>query len=93
MDQLYEKVCASREEIQRAGQDTTKSTLENMINLYRIVSFVLSVPGSNAFVERIFSPMTIKWLNSARTHLLVVALTGTVQHRADQKCTSNIYEL
>lgn len=76
MDQLYEEFCASREEIQKARQDTTKSTSEkwvavfqnlgkaNLINMFRIVSFVLSVPGSNAFVERIFSLMTIKWSDS-----------------------------
>ena len=76
MDQLYEEFCASREEIQKDGQDTTKSTSEkwvavfqnigkaNLINMFRIVSFVLSVPGSNAFVERIFSLMTIKWSDS-----------------------------
>lgn len=76
MDQLYEEFCASREEIQKARQDTTKSTSEkwvavfqnlgkaNLINMFRIVSFVLSVPGSNAFVERIFCLMTIKWSDS-----------------------------
>jgi hypothetical protein len=32
--------------------------------MFRVVSFVLSVPGSNAFVERIFSRMTIKWSDS-----------------------------
>ena len=32
----------------------------NLINMYRIVSFVLSVPDSNAFVEKIFCLMTIK---------------------------------
>ncbi|XP_078282406.1 uncharacterized protein LOC144608476 [Rhinoraja longicauda] len=76
MDQLYEEFCASREEIQKARQDTTKSTSEkwvavfqkmgkaNLINMFRIVSFVLSVPGSNAFVERVFSLMAIKWSDS-----------------------------
>ncbi|CDQ73355.1 unnamed protein product [Oncorhynchus mykiss] len=49
MDQLYEESCASREEIQKARQDTTKSTSEkgvavfqnlgkaNLINMFRIV--------------------------------------------------------
>ncbi|CDQ75440.1 unnamed protein product [Oncorhynchus mykiss] len=32
--------------------------------MFRIVSFVLSVLGSNSFVERIFSLMTIKWSDS-----------------------------
>lgn len=76
MDQLYEEFCASKEEIKKATQDTTKSTSEkwvtvfqilgkaNLINMFKIVSFVLSVPGSNAFVERIFSLMNIKWSDS-----------------------------
>lgn len=33
----------------------------NLTNLFQIVSLVLSVPGSNAFVERIFSLMGNKW--------------------------------
>lgn len=76
MDQLYEEFCASREEMQKATKDTNKSTSEkwvaifqnvrkaNMINMFRIVLFVLSVPGSNAFVERIFSLMNNKRSNS-----------------------------
>lgn len=76
MDQLHEEFCASQEEMQKARQDTTKSTDEkwasvfqkvrkvNLINMFRIISFVLSVPGSNAFVERIFSLMAIKWSDS-----------------------------
>ncbi|KAK0135426.1 hypothetical protein N1851_028718 [Merluccius polli] len=76
MDQLYEEFCASREEIQKATKDTTKPTCEKwvaifqkvgkdkMTNMFRIVSFVLSVPGSNAFVERIFSLMANKWSDS-----------------------------
>ena len=36
--------------------DKTKLT-----NIFHIVSFVLSIPASNAIVERIFSVMTAKW--------------------------------
>ena len=36
--------------------DKTKLT-----NIFRTVSFVLSIPASNAVVERIFSVMTAKW--------------------------------
>ena len=69
-DQLYEEFCTSWEEIQKARQDRTKSTDEkwaavfqkegkaNVITMFRIVPFVLSVPGLNGFVERIFS---FKW--------------------------------
>ena len=73
MDSLYEEFCASQEAIETARQDQQKSTSEkwvsvfhkvgkdNLTNLFQIVSFVLSVPGSNAFVERIFSHMANKW--------------------------------
>ena len=79
MDQLHEEFCASREVIQKATKDTTKSTSEkwvaifqnvgkdNMTNMFKIVSFVLSVPGSNAFVERIFSLMANKWWRKKET--------------------------
>jgi len=68
--------CASREEIETSRRDPTKSTSkkwmavfqkigkENLTNLFLIVSFVLSVPGSNAFVERIFSLMANKWTDA-----------------------------
>jgi len=36
----------------------------NLFNMFKIVLFVLSVPGSNAFVEKIFSLMNIKWSGS-----------------------------
>lgn len=61
-------------------QDTTKSTSEkwvavfqnkgkaNLTIMLKIVSFVLGVPESNAFVERIFSLMTIKWPDSRNRH-------------------------
>lgn len=36
----------------------------SLINTFRISSFVLSVPGSSAFVGRIFSPTTVQWSDS-----------------------------
>lgn len=95
MDHLYEEFCASREEIQTATKDTTKSTSEkwmsifqkvgkaNMTNMFKIVSYVLSVPGSNAFVERIFSLMTNKWSDSRNrcsTELIKNELLVTVNY-------------
>lgn len=65
MDQLKEEFCTRQKEVQKAKQDHTKSTikkwtavLENiwkpkLTSMFRIVAFVLSVPGLNAFVERI----------------------------------------
>uniref|UniRef100_H3AAR8 HAT C-terminal dimerisation domain-containing protein n=1 Tax=Latimeria chalumnae TaxID=7897 RepID=H3AAR8_LATCH len=72
MDQLYEEFCTSRDVIETSRKDISKSVSEkwmdvfqkcgkeNLKNLFQIVSFVLSVPGSNAFVERIFL-MGNKW--------------------------------
>ena len=42
-----------------------------MINMFRIVSFVLSVPGSNAFVETILSLMTTKQSDSRNSAELI----------------------
>lgn len=87
MEKLYEEFCASQEAIERARQDPQKSTSEkwvsvfhevgkvNLTNLFQIVSFVLSVPGSNAFVERIFSHMAKQ----------VVRCKKSLQHKPDQK--------
>uniref|UniRef100_H3AQE5 HAT C-terminal dimerisation domain-containing protein n=1 Tax=Latimeria chalumnae TaxID=7897 RepID=H3AQE5_LATCH len=73
MDQLYEEFCTSRDVIETSRKDISKSVSENWMdvfqkcgkenlkNLFQIVSFVLSIPGSNAFVERIFSFMGNKW--------------------------------
>ena len=66
MDQLYEEFCASREEIQKATKDTTKSTSEKWVAIFQNVGkanmiLCLICPQrhtTNAFVERIFSLMT-----------------------------------
>lgn len=56
-------------EFQRTPSEKWAAIFQNvgeasMINMFRIVSFVLSVPGSNAFVERISSLMTEKCSDS-----------------------------
>lgn len=33
-------------------------------NLYKIVSFILSIPSSNCYTERIFSQMSMKWTDT-----------------------------
>lgn len=75
MDQLYKEFCASRGEIEEAKKDNSQSTSEKWMTVFQkkkkklgeenqIVSFVLNVPGSNAFVERIFLLMAIKLSDS-----------------------------
>ena len=39
----------------------SKTEESKLRNVFRIVSFVMSIPSSNVFTERIFSVMTIKW--------------------------------
>lgn len=60
MDQLYKEFCSRWEEIQRDRQDTTKSTSEKWMTQ----PTGCTVPGSVAFVERLFSLMTIKQSDS-----------------------------
>uniref|UniRef100_A0A8D8W711 HAT C-terminal dimerisation domain-containing protein n=1 Tax=Cacopsylla melanoneura TaxID=428564 RepID=A0A8D8W711_9HEMI len=36
-------------------------TLQNVQNVFKIVSFVMSIPSSNCYVERVFSQMNLKW--------------------------------
>lgn len=93
MDDLYEEFCISKDEIKKQSKDATKSTgekwvavfqsvgKEKMKNIFKIVSFILSVPGSNAFVERIFSLMSGKWCdarNGCSTELIKNELLVTV---------------
>lgn len=92
VEQLYKELCASWEEIHKAGQDTTESSglwqfsktqrKPTWSACWRLSHFFLSVPGSNAFTERILPLMTIKWSDSrnrcstkrnGNEHLWVVA--------------------
>lgn len=62
MGKLYEDFCASWGEEDKARQDASDKWMAsfqkirnaNLANMFQIVSFVLSVSGSYAFVERIF---------------------------------------
>jgi hypothetical protein len=72
MDALYDEFSTSKEALQRImlcdksvgekWQDLFKCmrAVPNT-NLFQLVSYVLSVPASNAFPERIFSLMNSKW--------------------------------
>ena len=61
--------------------------------LYRVVSYVLSLPGSNAFPERIFSLMNAKWRDD-RNRMSVELVKAELQVFANftQDC-QNFYSL
>ena len=48
------------------------------VNLLKIVSYVLSIPASNAFCERIFSLMNTKW-RSERNRATVELVSAELQ--------------
>lgn len=39
----------------------SSGTKENFKNIFQLVSYVLSIPPSNAYVEKVFSIMNQKW--------------------------------
>lgn len=58
------------------------------VNLFKVVSYVLSIPASNAFCERIFSLMNTKWRserNRATVELVCAELQVSVNF--SQSCT------
>uniref|UniRef100_A0A8D8YCU9 HAT C-terminal dimerisation domain-containing protein n=1 Tax=Cacopsylla melanoneura TaxID=428564 RepID=A0A8D8YCU9_9HEMI len=73
MDSLYEELQLVRECLELTVSDKNlgainkwekvinQFTKNQILNLFRIISFVLSIPSSNCFVERIFSQMSLKW--------------------------------
>ena len=73
MDSLYEEFQIVRECLELIVSDTNlgaikkwekvfnQFTRNQILNLFHIISFVLSIPSSNCFVERIFSQMSLKW--------------------------------
>ena len=74
VDDLYDKFSTHKEALQsiaessKQHQSVADKWVEFLIGcevvpsvLYHVVSYVLSLPGSNAFPERIFSLMNAKW--------------------------------
>lgn len=76
MDDLYSKSIRLKE-IQRQStnndkdfsekntadkwQHILKNACDNLPNIKRIISYLLSVPATSAFTERVFSVMNVKW--------------------------------
>lgn len=91
MDALYDEFSSSKEALQHIvkceksvgekWQDFFKCVTgvsESNPNLFQLVSFVLSVPASNAFPERIFSLMNSKW-RSDRNRMSVSLVKAELQ--------------
>lgn len=89
MDALYDEFSSSKEALQnivkcdkRVGekwQGFFKCVMDvPNANLFQLVSFVLSIPASNAFPERIFSLMNAKW-RSDRNRMSVSLVEAELQ--------------
>lgn len=87
IDALYDEFSANKDTLRRIvechktvahkWQDFFKSVTDAS-NLFQLVSFVLSVPASNAFPERTFSVMNSKW-RSDRNRLSVSTVAAELQ--------------
>ena len=76
-DKLYEELCALRKvcsELLCLTSDVSNRWVKFFATqqpedtqLLRLVSFVLSIPVSNANCERVFSIMNVLWINSRNT--------------------------
>lgn len=82
LNQLYNQISTSKSfaELSTAQkwQQVFKSD-DNFLNLYKVISFLLSIPATSAFTERVFSVMNSKWrdernkasLNLIKNELLI----------------------
>ena len=67
----------------RNGSSSSESAVKRSLLLYQLTCFrffsaALSVPGSNAFCERVFSLMNSKW-RAERNRALVVLIKSALQ--------------
>lgn len=75
MDELYSDILIVNEILQKLKdcpefqnfstgqkwQHIFKKSENNLKNIYKLIAFLLSIPATSAFTERIFSIMNIKW--------------------------------
>lgn len=59
-DQIYTEEFSNLSTAQK-WQEIFKNSENNFINLYKVISFLLSIPATSAFTERVFSLMNLKW--------------------------------
>jgi len=97
MDELYEEyssvsqhlqsICTDTEDDKRINCDVKWSTIvtkaepEKLPNLLKVIAFVMSIPSSNAAVERVFSIMGSKWSdtrNRCSTELIKAELQVSI---------------
>lgn len=106
LDDLYDELSTHKEALRSIAESSKpcQSVADKWVQfltacdvvppvLYRVVSYVLSLPGSNAFPERIFSLMNAKWRDD-RNRMSVELVKAELQVFANftQDC-QNFYSL
>lgn len=64
LNKIYNQICTSKgfAELSTAQKwQHVFNSEDNFLNLYKIISFLLSIPATSAFTERVFSVMNSKW--------------------------------
>jgi len=66
-------------------------TKENFKNIFLLVSYVLSIPSSNAYVERVFSMMNQKWSKERnRCHVELIKSELQISLNFPENCSDFI---
>jgi hypothetical protein len=96
VDSLYDEVCIVKTLLHNSPPKQQNSVAERWMeifqantelkNLFSLVSFVLSIPPSNAEVERIFSLMGLKW-DGCRNNCTVALIKAELQISVNFKLT------
>lgn len=60
-DQIYTSEGFAELSTAQKWQQIFNKTNDDFTNLYKLISFLLSIPATSAFTERVFSVMNIKW--------------------------------
>lgn len=78
-DQIYSSMGFAELSTAQKWQQVFNKTHDNFSNFYKVISFLLSIPATSAFTERVFSVMNSKWrdernkasLNLIKNELLI----------------------
>ena len=103
MDALYDEFSSSKDALQQSVKSNktaaekwqqffnlAKEVKLEVPNLFQLVSYVMSIPGSNALPERIFSLMNAKW-RSDRNRMTVNLVKAELQVFANYEATCKTF--